>query len=58
MSERRRPFGAGGEFDLIHRLVGGSGPLPPEIRVGPGDDAAVLEGGWVVSTDLSIHWDF
>lgn len=25
------------------------------MRIGPGDDAAVLEGGWVISTDLSVE---
>lgn len=25
------------------------------MRVGPGDDAAVLEGGWVVTTDMSVE---
>ncbi|HET9948770.1 MAG TPA: thiamine-phosphate kinase [Longimicrobiales bacterium] len=48
-------LGRGAEFDLIRRFVGGGGALPPEVRVGPGDDAAVLEGGWVVSTDLSVE---
>jgi thiamine-monophosphate kinase len=36
-------------------MVGDEAPLPPEVRVGPGDDAAVLEGGWVVTTDLSVE---
>lgn len=49
------PFGPGAEFELIGRLAGFGRPLPPEVRVGPGDDAAVLEGGWVVSTDLSVE---
>lgn len=48
-------LGPGGEFDLIRRFLAGGGPMPPEVRVGPGDDAAVLEGGWVVSTDLSVE---
>ena len=48
-------LGPGAEFDLIRRLVDDQGPLPPEVRVGPGDDAAVLEGGWVVTTDLAIE---
>lgn len=48
-------LGAGGEFDLIRRLVADGGALCPEVLVGPGDDAAVLEGGWVVSTDLSVE---
>jgi len=48
-------LGPGGEFDLIRRLIGRGGPLPPELRVGPGDDAAVLEGGWCLSSDLAIE---
>lgn len=48
------PLGPGGEFDLIRRLVEDH-PLPEEVRVGPGDDAAVLDGGWVVSTDVSVE---
>jgi thiamine-monophosphate kinase len=36
-------------------LVGGERSLPPEVLVGPGDDAAVLEGGWVVTVDVSIE---
>lgn len=52
---RMGPYGAGAEFELIRRLTDLGGDLPPEVRVGPGDDAAVLEGGWVVSTDLSIE---
>jgi thiamine-monophosphate kinase len=52
---RRIALGPGAEFDLIRRLVADDAPLPPEVLVGPGDDAAVLEGGWVVTTDLSIE---
>jgi thiamine-monophosphate kinase len=48
-------LGSGGEFDAIRRFLRGAGPPPPEALVGPGDDAAVLEGGWVVSTDLSVE---
>lgn len=47
-------LGGGAEFDLIGRLVA-EGTLPPEVMIGPGDDAAVLAGGWVLSTDLSIE---
>jgi thiamine-monophosphate kinase len=54
-SRRRIALGAGAEFDLIRRFVASQAALPPEVRVGPGDDAAVLEGGWVVTTDLSIE---
>jgi thiamine-monophosphate kinase len=52
---RRIAMGPGAEFDLIRRLVADDQPLPPEVRVGPGDDAAVLEGGWVVTMDLSVE---
>ncbi len=48
-------MGPGGEFDLIRKLLGPDSGLPPGILLGPGDDCAVLEGGWVVSTDLSIE---
>ena len=51
----RIALGPGAEFDLIRRLVADDAPLPPEVRLGPGDDAAVLEGGWVVTTDLSVE---
>ncbi|HUF75452.1 MAG TPA: thiamine-phosphate kinase [Longimicrobiales bacterium] len=52
---RRIALGPGAEFDLIRRFIDDEAPLPPEVRVGPGDDAAVLEGGWVVTTDLAIE---
>lgn len=48
-------LGPGGEFDLIRRFLARGGPLPDDVRVGPGDDATVLDGGWVVSTDLSVE---
>lgn len=54
-NRRRIALGKGAEFDLIRRFLGAEGPLPPEVHVGPGDDAAVLEGGWVVSADLSVE---
>lgn len=52
---RRITLGPGAEFDLIRRFVADDAPLPPEVRVGPGDDAAVLEGGWVVTTDIAVE---
>jgi thiamine-monophosphate kinase len=57
MTESRRliRLGPGAEFDMIRRFIGSDDVLPPEVRVGPGDDAAVLQGGWVVSTDLSVE---
>jgi len=48
-------FGPGEEFDLIRRLVNPADLLPTGVSLGPGDDAAVLEGGWVLSTDLSLE---
>ncbi|MFC1575790.1 thiamine-phosphate kinase, partial [Gemmatimonadota bacterium] len=51
----RNILGPGGEFDLIRRLLGPERPLPQGVSVGPGDDAAVLEGGVVVSTDLTVE---
>lgn len=54
-SKRHILLGKGAEFDLIRTFIAQGGELPPEVRVGPGDDAAVLEGGWVISTDLSVE---
>lgn len=48
-------LGPGTEFDIIRRFTAGLESLPAEVRVGPGDDAAVLSGGWVVTTDLSVE---
>jgi len=48
-------LGPGGEFDLIRRFLDGREADSPDVVVGPGDDAAVLDGGWVVSTDLSVE---
>lgn len=48
-------LGPGSEFDLIRSFVGAGAALPPGVEVGPGDDAAVLEGGWVISTDLAVE---
>lgn len=51
----RVALGPGGEFDLIRRFLA-SDPAPGgSVLVGPGDDAAVLVGGWVLSTDLSVE---
>lgn len=58
MTNRRKErirLGPGAEFDLIRSFLEPEGALSPEVRVGPGDDAAVIEGGWVISTDLSIE---
>jgi thiamine-monophosphate kinase len=48
-------MGRGREFDLIRGFVEGGEPLSPEVMLGPGDDAALLAGGWVISTDLSVE---
>jgi thiamine-monophosphate kinase len=47
-------LGPGEEFDLIRELLGRRAPSPG-VSVGPGDDGAVLEGGLVVSVDLSVE---
>lgn len=47
-------LGPGREFDAIRSFVGAD-RMPDEVVLGPGDDAAVLEGGWVVSCDLSVE---
>ncbi len=48
-------LGPGAEFDLIRTLVRGQGPVTPGVLLGPGDDCAILEGGVVVSADLSVE---
>lgn len=58
---KRVRLGSGGEFDLIRRFVeasaeGEDGSVQGEsVAVGPGDDAAVLRDGWVVTIDLSVE---
>lgn len=52
---RRVALGPGAEFDLIRRALAGAPPLLPEVLVGPGDDAALFEGGWAVTTDMSVE---
>ncbi len=47
-------LGPGTEFDRIRGFLRGLGPAPG-VRVGPGDDAAVLDDGTVLSTDLSVE---
>jgi thiamine-monophosphate kinase len=47
--------GASGEFDLIRRLAGVLGPASGGVRVGIGDDAAVLAGGVVATIDLVVE---
>ena len=51
-------LGAGAEFDLIRALIAEEVELPASVRVGPGDDCAVLEAGgasWAVTVDLSVE---
>jgi thiamine-monophosphate kinase len=62
-------LGPGPEFDLIRRFLasatagpaaeaagvaGGEAPTSPRVRVGPGDDCAIVDG-IALSTDLSIE---
>lgn len=54
-SDGRIPLGPGGEFDLIRTLTMGQGPLTAGVLLGSGDDCAILEGGIVVSADLSVE---
>jgi thiamine-monophosphate kinase len=44
-----------GEFDLIRRLAAVLGPATGGVRVGIGDDAAVLAGGVVAAIDLLVE---
>jgi len=55
VAARTVALGPGGEFDLIRRFLAHPEALSPDVLVGPGDDAAVLQGGWVVSADLSVE---
>lgn len=48
-------LGPGPEFDLIRELVATGMTLPEGVLQGPGDDCALLEGGLVVSVDLSVE---
>jgi thiamine-monophosphate kinase len=56
------PLGSGAEFDLIRRFHTGSAEgsdseqLPDCVRVGPGDDCAVVRGdGISLSVDMSVE---
>lgn len=55
LPKRHVRLGPGPEFDKIRRAISGGPDLPSSVRVGPGDDAAVIEGGWVISTDMSVE---
>ncbi|MEZ4423221.1 MAG: thiamine-phosphate kinase [Gemmatimonadota bacterium] len=51
----RSRLGAGAEFRLIEQALQGLGTAAG-VRVGPGDDAAVLDGGpFVVTVDVSVE---
>lgn len=47
-------LGRGVEFDLIRRFLEGVASSS-DVVVGPGDDAAVLAGGIVVSVDMAVE---
>ena len=42
LPKRHVRLGPGPEFDRIRRAIAGGRELPQAVRVGPGDDAAVL----------------
>ena len=48
-------FGPGQEFQRIHAILSDLPRPGAQVRVGPGDDAAVLADGTVISTDLAIE---
>jgi thiamine-monophosphate kinase len=50
------PLAAGAEFDLIRRFLPRHPANRPDVRVGPGDDCALIVGdGIALSTDLSVE---
>lgn len=48
-------LGPGGEFDLVRTFLAGADEPGPGVRVGPGDDALVLDDGTVISTDIAVE---
>ena len=52
---RRIELGEGAEFDLIRSFLNDASEPGPGVRVGPGDDALVLDDGTVISTDVSVE---
>ncbi|HEX8242120.1 MAG TPA: thiamine-phosphate kinase [Longimicrobium sp.] len=49
-------LGPGAEFDLIRRFLPRHAPTRADVRVGPGDDCAVVAGdGIALSCDLSVE---
>ncbi|HEX6134566.1 MAG TPA: thiamine-phosphate kinase [Longimicrobiales bacterium] len=50
------PLGSGAEFDLIRRFFPPDAAAGPHVRVGAGDDCAIVEGdGLAVSADMSVE---
>jgi thiamine-monophosphate kinase len=50
------PLAPGPEFDLIRGFLAGGSAVRPDVRVGPGDDCAVVAGdGIALSTDMSVE---
>lgn len=54
------PLGEGAEFEMIRGFLRNAArdgvPVPPAVRVGPGDDCAVLRGeGLALSVDMSVE---
>ena len=53
------PLGRGAEFDLIRRIMSDDDEgelLPESVRVGPGDDCAVVRGeGVAISVDMAVE---
>ncbi|CAN5758559.1 hypothetical protein BH23GEM11_BH23GEM11_21360 [soil metagenome] len=54
IAAERSALGPGTEFDRIRGFLEGV-PDTPGVRVGPGDDGAVLADGTVLSSDLSVE---
>jgi thiamine-monophosphate kinase len=52
-------LGPGAEFDLIRQFLGdtrhGPGGGPMAVRVGPGDDCAVVSGDLAISVDMTVE---
>jgi len=48
-------LGPGVEFDRIRSILSGSSTRGKGIVLGPGDDGCILEGGWILSTDIAIE---
>ncbi|NIP77881.1 MAG: thiamine-phosphate kinase, partial [Gemmatimonadetes bacterium] len=50
-------LGPGAEFDLIRSFLGAAGGGPrADVRVGPGDDCAVLTGdGIALTVDMAVE---